>query len=91
MKEKGIDIPTNKTKLLTQKMANDADLIITMGHGGSGSCSGPFFEETVDCGLEDSKGKSIDMIREIRDEIEHRVKQLIFLKNNLFYQRKKGI
>jgi protein-tyrosine-phosphatase len=44
MKEKGIDIPTNKTKLLTQKMANDADLIITMGHGGSGSCSSPFFE-----------------------------------------------
>jgi arsenate reductase len=31
MKEKGIDISMNKLKLLTMKMAEDADLIITMG------------------------------------------------------------
>ena len=31
MKEKGIDVSTNKPKLLTMKMAENAGLIITMG------------------------------------------------------------
>ena len=35
MKEKGIDISANKPKMLTQEMANQADLIVTMGCGGS--------------------------------------------------------
>ena len=34
----------------------------------------PFFKETGDWALEDSKGKSIDKVREIRDEIERRAK-----------------
>jgi hypothetical protein len=32
--------------------------------------SGPFFKETVNWALEDLKGKSIEKVREIRDEIE---------------------
>jgi protein-tyrosine-phosphatase len=31
MKEKGIDISSNKPKMLSQEMANPADLIVTMG------------------------------------------------------------
>jgi protein-tyrosine-phosphatase len=76
MKEKGIDISMNKPKLLTQEMANKADLIVTMGCGASDLCPGPFFKDTVDWALEDPKGKSIDKVREIRDEIERRVKEL---------------
>ncbi len=77
MKEKGIDISRNKPKMFSQEMANQADLIVTMGCGGSDFCPGPFFKETVDWALEDPKGKSIDKVREIRDEIERRVQNLI--------------
>ncbi len=77
MKEKGIDISTNKPMEITAKMAMDADLIVTMGCSAQGICPGPFFKPTVDWALEDPKGKSIDKVREIRDEIERRVKELI--------------
>ena len=77
MKEKGIDISMNKPKLLNFQMAQENDLIITMGCNDQGICPGPFFKETIDWKLEDPKGKPIDKVREIRDEIERRVKELI--------------
>ena len=77
MKEKGIDLSMNKPKLITAKMAMDADLIVTMGCNDQGICPGPFFKPTVDWSLEDPKGKPVEKVREIRDEIERRVKQLI--------------
>ncbi len=77
MKEKGIDISMNKPKLLTFQMANDVDLIVTMGCNDQGVCPGPFFKETIDWKLEDPKGKSIEGVREIRDDIENRVKKLV--------------
>ncbi len=81
MREKGIDISLNTPKQLTMGMANQADLIVTMGCGASDFCPGPFFKETVDWALEDPKGKSMDKVREIRDEIEVRVRQLISVEN----------
>jgi arsenate reductase (thioredoxin) len=77
MKEKGIDISVNKPKPITAKMALDADLIVTMGCNDYGICPGPFFKPTVEWSLEDPKGKPIEKVREIRDEIERKVKQLI--------------
>ena len=77
MKEKGMDISGNKPKLITFQMANNSDLIVTMGCGAGNICPGPFFKETIDWGLEDPKGQPIEKVREIRDEIERRVKQLI--------------
>ncbi len=77
MKEKGIDISLNKPKLLTFQMAQDADLVVTMGCNDQGICPGPFFKPTVDWKLEDPKGKRIEQIREIRDEIERRIQKLI--------------
>jgi arsenate reductase len=41
MKEKGIDISNNRPKLITAKMAMDADLIFTMGCNDQGICPGP--------------------------------------------------
>ena len=79
MKEKGIDISMNKPKLLTFQMGQDADLIVTMGCNEQGICPGPFFKETTDWALEDPKGKPIEKVREIRDEIERRVKELVSL------------
>jgi arsenate reductase len=82
MKEKGIDISMNKPKLLTYKMAQDADLIVTMGCNDQGICPGPFFKPTVDWKLEDPKRKSIEKVREIRDDIERRVQKLITEESN---------
>ena len=77
LKEKGIDISQNKPKLLTFQMAQDADLIVTMGCNDQGICPGPLFKPTVDWKLEDPKGKPIEKVREIRDDIERRVQKLI--------------
>ena len=77
MKEKGIDISTNMPKLITFQMAQDADLIVTMGCNDQGICPGPFFKPTLDWALEDPKGKPVEKVREIRDEIERRVQALI--------------
>jgi arsenate reductase len=77
MKEKGIDISMNKPKLLTFQMTQDADLIVTMGCNDQGVCPGPFFKATIDWKLEAPKGKPIEKVREIRDEIERRVQNLI--------------
>jgi len=77
MREKGIDISANKPKLITFQMANDSDLIVTMGCNDQGICPGPFFKPTIDWKLEDPKGKPLEKVREIRDQIERQVKELI--------------
>jgi len=81
MKEKGIDISNNKPKLLTFPMTQDADLVVTMGCNDQGICPGPFFKPTIDWQLEDPKGKPIEKVREIRDDIERHVKKLIIDEN----------
>ena len=77
MKEKGINISTNKPQLLTFQMAQDADLVVTMGCNDQGVCPGPFFKPTIEWKLEDPKGKPIEEVREIRDDIEQRVRELV--------------
>jgi arsenate reductase len=77
LKEKGIDVSMNKPKLLTFQMTQDADLIVTMGCNDDGVCPGPFFKPTIEWKLEDPKGKPIEKVREIRDEIERQVQKLI--------------
>jgi arsenate reductase (thioredoxin) len=81
LKEKGIDISQNRPKLLTFQMAQDTDLIVTMGCNDQGVCPGPFFKPTIDWKLEDPKGKSIEKVREIRDNIERRVQDLLLKEN----------
>ncbi len=77
MRERGVDISMNKPKLLTFEIAQDADVVVTMGCDDQGICPGPFFKPTVDWKLEDPKNKPIEKVREIRDEIEARVQQLV--------------
>ena len=77
MKEKDIDLSANKPKLIIAKMAMGVDLIVTMGCNDQGVCPGPFFKPTIDWKLEDPKGKPIEKVREIRDDIERRVQDLI--------------
>lgn len=77
MREKGIDISRNKPKLLTYEIAQNADLIVTMGCNAQGICPGPFFKPTVDWKLDDPKGEPMEKVRDIRDDIERRVQMLI--------------
>jgi len=77
MREKGIDLSANKPKLITNEMVQEADMIIVMGCSAQGFCPTPLLNKVIDWGIEDPKGKPIEKVREIRDEIERRVKKLI--------------
>lgn len=78
MQEIGIDISSNKPKMLTMEMVEKADKMITMGCGADagGLCPASFIE-TEDWALEDPKGKSLEQVRIIRDEIRTRVRKLV--------------
>jgi arsenate reductase (thioredoxin) len=67
----------NKPKLITAKMAQEVDLVITMGCNDQGVCPVSFFKHTIEWHLEDPKGKPIEKVREIRDQIERQVLELI--------------
>jgi protein-tyrosine-phosphatase len=78
MLEKGIDISGNRPKLISEDTAKKADIVITMGcFEAEGICPAPMFRGATDWSLEDPKGKPIEDVRRIRDEIEKRVKELI--------------
>lgn len=76
MKEAGIDISRHKPKKLTPEMLESADRVITMGCGVEESCPSAFVP-TEDWALDDPKGKPIEEVREIRDQIKNRVEKLI--------------
>ena len=77
MREKRIDLSGNKPKLTNGQIVREADTIIVMGCNAQGFCPAPLLNRVVDWGIYDPKGKSIERVREIRDEIEKRVKRLI--------------
>lgn len=77
MREKGVDLSANKPKLIANQMVQEADVIIVMGCSAEGFCPAPLLNKVVDWQIEDPKGKPIERVREIRDEIENRVEKLI--------------
>ena len=72
MAEAGIDISSERPRLLTQEMVDGASRLVTMGCGVEEVCP-VFFIDTVDWGMDDPKGRTVQDIRGIRDEIEARV------------------
>ncbi|MDO8490408.1 MAG: arsenate reductase ArsC [Dehalococcoidia bacterium] len=78
MREVGIDLSGKKPKALTLEMMKQADKMITMGCGADaeGVCPASFIK-TEDWALEDPKGKSLDQVRKIRDDIRRRVTKLL--------------
>src|ERR671932_452942 len=76
MNEIGIDISKQKSKILTEDMIRNADVRVSMGCMDKQSCPALFIHNLIEWGTEDPKGKSLDNVREIRDDIEQRVKQL---------------
>jgi arsenate reductase (thioredoxin) len=77
MKEVGIDISHKKSKDITEDMMRNSTKIVNMGCMDKESCPTLFLNNLIDWNIEDPKGKSDDKVREIRDEIERRVKELV--------------
>lgn len=76
MKECDIDISKQKPKIITEDMIRSADVRVNMGCIDREACPALFIHNLVEWGIEDPKGKSIEKVREIRDDIEQRVRQL---------------
>ncbi|MDR6201007.1 arsenate reductase [Microbacterium sp. SORGH_AS428] len=75
MAERGIDITRNVPQLLATEDVRQADAVITMGCGDA--C--PIFpgKRYEDWELRDPAGQGPDLVREVRDDIEARVRRLL--------------
>jgi arsenate reductase (thioredoxin) len=76
MKEVGIDISKQKSKIITEDMIRSSTLRVNMGCVEKEACPTLFINDVLEWGIEDPKGKPLEKVREIRDDIEQRVKQL---------------
>lgn len=76
MKEVGIDISKQKSKIITEDMIRSSTLRVNMGCVEKEACPTLFINDVLEWGIEDPKGKPLEKVRGIRDDIEQRVKQL---------------
>jgi len=76
MKEIGIDITEQKSKMITDDMIRNSAKAINMGCMDRTECPLLFLNNPIDWDIEDPKGKAMEKVREIRDEIEKRVRDL---------------
>ena len=76
MLEVGIDISNQKSKIITEDMIKSSEKSVNMGCIDKTECPMLFINNIIDWGIEDPKGKPIEEVREIRDEIERRVKEI---------------
>jgi arsenate reductase len=75
MREVGIDLAERKPQLLTTELAEQADVVVTMGCGDA--CPYIPGKRYLDWDLEDPKDKAIETVRRIRNEIERRTRALV--------------
>ena len=75
MRQVGIDLSNAKPQKLTEELARDAQLLVTMGCGDK--C--PYIPglRRDDWPLRDPKGLSIEEVLAIRDEVKYRVQSLL--------------
>ena len=75
MAELGVDVSDRRPRRLTHELAERADVVVTMGCGDA--C--PFIpgKRYIDWDLPDPKGRPLDEVRAIRDDIASRVEALI--------------
>lgn len=76
MQEVGIDISKNKSKIITEDMIKSSAKTVNMGCMDQSECPALFINNVVDWGIEDPEGKPLEKIRQIRDDIEKRVKEI---------------
>ena len=75
MREIGIDVADREPKLLTRELAEQADVVVTMGCGDE--CPYIPGRRYLDWDLEDPKGRPLDEVRATRDDIDRRVRELV--------------
>jgi arsenate reductase len=75
MREAGIDLSGARPRLLTQDLAREAQILVTMGCGDECPLVPGLRRE--DWPLEDPKGQPAGRVRAIRDEIRERVRSLV--------------
>jgi len=75
MREVGIDLSEVQPRFLSDELAADSNVLVTMGCGEA--C--PFVPglERVDWSLPDPKGQPLDTVRAIRDQIRQHVADLV--------------
>jgi arsenate reductase len=74
MREMGVDLTAAKPCQLTSDLAASTDMLVTMGCGEA--CPVVPGVERDDWPLDDPKGQPIEHVRQIRDDIEKRVRAL---------------
>lgn len=77
MNEVGIDISKQRPKELSEELIRSSFLKVSMGCIDQTECPSVFLGNFQDWGIEDPKGKPIEKVREIRDKIEAKVKELV--------------
>ena len=74
MTELGVDLSGRSPRLLTRELAEEADVVVTMGCGDE--CPYIPGKRYLEWELEDPKGMALDQVRAVRDEIGRRVRDL---------------
>jgi protein-tyrosine-phosphatase len=74
MREVGIDLSDRKPKALTRELAEQADVVVTMGCGDA--CPYIPGKRYIDWDLPDPKGLPLEQVSEIRDDIARRLQTL---------------
>jgi arsenate reductase (thioredoxin) len=75
MRELGVDLSGRTPVKLTRELAEEADVVVTMGCGDE--CPYVPGKRYVDWELEDPKGRPVDEVRATRDDIARRVDALV--------------
>ena len=75
MREVGVDLAERVPRRLTRELAEEADVVVTMGCGDA--CPYIPGRRYVDWDLEDPKGRPLDEVRATRDDIARRVAALV--------------
>jgi arsenate reductase (thioredoxin) len=76
MREVSIDISKQRPKIITEDMIRQSTRRVNMGCLDKNSCPTLFLHNVMDWDIEDPKDKPIEKVREIRDLIEVRIKEL---------------
>ena len=77
MNELGIDLENQKPQLLSSSMIENSNKTVNMGCMDKESCPSLFVKDVDDWDIEDPKGKSIEDVRKIRDQIKNDVLNLL--------------
>ena len=77
MAEIGIDISHQRPKQLDPAKLRDYDILVSMGCGVQETCPVVYLKDFTDWGLDDPIGQSVRKYRQVRDEIEKRVLELV--------------